>query len=110
MVLSVAILTATLLSCTSTTMIHTMPEGAKVYMNDEFKGVTPYKHVDSAISGTVTPMTFRMDGYEEFYTNLNKNEQVDVGAVVGGIFFLFPFIWTMGYNPSHTYEMIPLQP
>lgn len=109
-IMSFLILSASFLSCSSTTMIHTIPEGAKVYMNDELKGVTPYKHTDSAISGTVTSMTFRMDGYEDFFTSLNKNEQVDVGAVIGGIFFLFPFIWTMGYNPAHTYELYPLEP
>lgn len=91
-------------------MIHSMPDGAKVYLNDEFKGVTPYKHVDSSISGTTTSLVLKREGYEDFYTNLSKNEQVDVGAVVGGIFFLFPFIWTMGYNPSHNYELYPLQP
>lgn len=90
-------------------MINTVPQGAKVYLNDEFKGVTPYKHVDSSISLTTTQVTFKKDGFEDFYTVLNKNEQVDVGAVIGGIFFVFPFIWTMGYNPSHTYEMYPVE-
>jgi len=90
-------------------MIQTIPEGAKVYMNDEFRGVTPYRHSDQAISGTSTYMTFRLEGYEDFNTVLSKNETVDVGAVIGGIFFLFPFIWTMGYNPTHTYELFPDQ-
>ncbi|MEZ5069832.1 MAG: PEGA domain-containing protein [Bacteroidales bacterium] len=108
--LAALMLSASLLSCTSTTMIHTVPEGAKVYLNDEFKESHSYKHSDSAISGTSTEMTFKMDGYQDFYTLLSKNEQVDVGAIVGGVFFLFPFIWTMGYNPSHSYELSPLMP
>jgi len=91
-------------------MINSSPQGAKVYLNDELKGVTPYKHVDSAISLTTTSMVLKKEGYEDFYTNLTKNESVDVGAVIGGVFFLFPFIWTMGYNPSHMYELYPLQP
>lgn len=53
-------------------------------------------------------MVLKREGYEDFYTNLRKNEQVDVGAIIGGVFFLFPFIWTMGYNPSHHYELYPL--
>ncbi len=108
-VMSFVILAASFLSCSSTTMIQTIPEGAKVYMNDEFRGVTPYRHSDQAISGTSTYMTFRLEGYEDFNTVLSKNETVDVGAVIGGIFFLFPFIWTMGYNPTHTYELFPDQ-
>lgn len=107
--MSVAILSVSIMSCTSTTMINTVPQGAKVYMNDEIKGTTPYKHVDSAISLTSTELTLKKEGYEDFYTTLTKNEQVDVGAVIGGVFFVFPFIWTMGYNPSHTYELYPMQ-
>lgn len=109
-IISIVFLSASILGCSSTTMIHSVPEGAKVYLNDEFKGYTPYKHADSAISGTTTPMVLKKEGYEDFYTNLSKNEAVDVGAVIGGIFFLFPFIWTMGYNPTHNYELYPLQP
>jgi hypothetical protein len=108
-IMSFVILAASFISCSSTTMIQTIPEGAKIYMNDEFKGYTPYKHTDQAITGTSTYMTFKMEGFEEFNTVLIKNETVDVGAVIGGIFFLFPFIWTMGYNPTHTYELIPEQ-
>lgn len=107
--LALAVLSVSIMSCSSATLIQTAPEGAKVYLNDEFKGYTPYKHVDQAISGTSTYLTFKMEGYEEFQTILSKNEQVDVGAVIGGLFFLFPFIWTMGYNPSHMYELNPMQ-
>jgi hypothetical protein len=40
---------------------------------------------------------------------LARNERVDAGAIVGGLFFWIPFLWTMQYNPSHTYEMVPLR-
>jgi hypothetical protein len=36
-----------------------------------------------------------------------KDEEVDAGAIVGGLFLLFPFIWTMQYKPTHTYELTP---
>ena len=74
--MSVVILSASFLSCSSTTMISTIPEGAKVYLNDEFRGVTPFKHSDSAISGTNTSMVLKREGY----------------------------------NPSHTYELYPIEP
>ena len=110
LLMATVMLTASLIGCTSTTMIHTLPEGARVYMNDEFRGVTPYRHTDSAISGTVTAMTFRKEGFQDFHTTLHKNENVHVGAVIGGILFFFPFIWTMGYNPAHNYELNPVHP
>lgn len=50
-----------------------------------------------------------MEGYEDFNTVLSRNEQVDVGAVVGGIFTWIPFLWVMGYDPMHTYELTPVK-
>ena len=58
---------------------------------------------------SVTDLRLEMDGYEPLQTMLTRNEQVDVGAVIGGIFFLFPFLWTMKYNPTHLYELRPMQ-
>ena len=59
--------------------------------------------------GSVTPITLKLDGYEDFHVMLTRNERVDAGAIVGGLFFWIPFLWTMQYNPSHTYEMVPLR-
>ena len=67
------------------------------------------KRISLQISAILLSVTLKQEGYEDFYTVLNKNEKADAGAIVGGIFFLFPFIWTMGYNPSHTYEMYLVQ-
>lgn len=36
---------------------------------------------------------------------LVRNERADAGAIVGGVFLLFPFLWTMKYDPEHTYEL-----
>ncbi len=96
-------------SCASTTLIQTEPSGAKVYMNEEYKGVTPLSYSDTKIVGSITSVRFEKEGYETLYTTLTRNERADVGAIIGGIFFLFPFLWTMQYNPTHMYELRPLQ-
>jgi len=105
-VLAFAVLFA---SCSSTTLIQTEPSGAKVYMNEEYKGVTPLSYSDTKIVGSITSVRFEKEGYETLYTTLTRNESADVGAIIGGIFFLFPFLWTMKYNPTHMYELKPLQ-
>lgn len=94
-------------SCSSTTLIQSEPSGAKVYMNDEYKGVTPLAYSDTKIVGSVTSLRLEKEGYEPFYTLLSRNERADVGAIIGGILFLFPFLWTMQYNPTHMYELKP---
>jgi ABC-type oligopeptide transport system substrate-binding subunit len=96
-------------SCSSTTLIQSEPSGAKVYMNEEYKGVTPLTYSDTKIVGSVTTLRLEKEGYETFNTLLSRNERVDVGAIIGGLFVLVPFLWTMQYNPTHTYELKPLQ-
>ena len=95
-------------SCASTTMIHSTPVGAKLYLNGENVGTTPYKHSDTKILGSTTEVKLQKEGYQDLNTSFSRNEKADVGAIIGGIFVLVPFLWTMKYKPSHTYEMIPL--
>ncbi|MDY6934925.1 MAG: PEGA domain-containing protein [Spirochaetota bacterium] len=92
-------------ACSSTTIIKSIPAGAKVYILDEYKGTTPYVHTDQKIVGSKIPIKLKLDGYKDFHTVLIKDEKFQFGACCGGIIFLFPFIWIMGYNPEHTYEL-----
>jgi len=107
---SAVILAALLLfaSCASSTMINSIPSGAKIYINGEPVGTTPYLYSDTRVIGSVVNVDLKKDGYEPLYTSFSRNEKVDPGAIVGGLFLLFPFIWTMQYKSSHTYELVPV--
>jgi len=96
-------------SCSSTTLITSVPNGAKVYINGESVGTTPYQYSDNKIVGSTISVELRKEGYENFYTSFSRDEQVDAGAIIGGFFFLFPFLWTMKYKATHNYELVPIQ-
>jgi len=96
-----------LASCSSRTLIQSNPSGAKVYLNGESVGTTPYTHEDTKVVGSVTTVKLEKDGYEPFNSSFARNEEADAGAIIGGIFLLFPFLWTMKYKPVHSYELIP---
>lgn len=99
--------TTLLTSCASTTMIQSNPAGAKVYLNDEPKGVTPYRHTDTQIVGSTTTVRLEKEGYQTLTTSFSRDEEVDAGAIVGGIFLTVPFLWVMKYKPVHSYELAP---
>jgi PEGA domain len=99
--------TTALSGCVSTTVIQSMPTGAKVYLNDQAVGVTPYRHADTEIVGTTTTVRLEKEGYEPLHTSFSRNEEVDVGAIVGGLFVTVPFLWVMKYKPLHSYELRP---
>jgi hypothetical protein len=106
LILSTSIL---LSSCASTTMFQTTPSGAKLFMNDELVGNTPYKYSDTKIVGTKTEVKIKAEGYEDYNYVLQRNEKANVGAIIGGFFLLVPFLWTMDYKPEHNFELVPLK-
>lgn len=95
-------------SCSSYTIIQSKPGQAKLYLNDEHVGTTPYRHSDTKIVGSSTSVRIEKEGYETLQTYFSRDEEADVGAIVAGVFFLFPFLWTMKYKPVHNYELTPL--
>lgn len=106
--LAAALAGAVLLSsCASSTTIQSNPTGAKVYLNGEPVGVTPYTHTDTKIVGSTTQVRLEKDGYETLYTAFSRNEEADVGAIIGGVFLLVPFLWTMKYKPQRMFELKP---
>lgn len=102
------VLSILLASCSSTTLITSNPPKAKLYINGAYVGVTPYYHTDTKIMGSVLDLKIEKEGYNPLITSISKTEEADIGAIVGGVFFLVPFLWTMGYQPSHDYELQPL--
>ncbi len=95
-------------SCSSTTVIQSIPSGAKLYLNGEPLGYTPVEYTDSKIVGSSNLVKLEKEGFQPLVTSFSKDEEVHIGALIGGIFFLFPFLWLMKYKPTHTYELKPL--
>jgi hypothetical protein len=96
-------------SCSSTTMIQSNPSKAKIYLDGAYIGETPYLYEDTKIVGSSMVIKLEKEGYKPLVSTITRDEQVDVGAIVGGMFFVFPFLWTMKYEPFHNYELRPME-
>jgi hypothetical protein len=93
--------------CTSTTVIRSEPSGATLYIDGSKMGKTPYTYADTKIVGSTTFLKLTKEGYEEFETVIRRDEEFQAGPCIGGVFFLFPLLWVMGYRPEHVYELTP---
>jgi hypothetical protein len=93
-----------LVGCSSSTMIKSNPPSAKLYLDGQYKCETPCTHSDSAASGTSKTVLLKKEAYKDFTGTIRK-EETQVGPIIGGIFFLFPFIWMLGYPSEYTFEM-----
>ena len=94
-----------LFGCASATLIKSNPPEAKLYLEGQLKGETPYTYADRAAAGTMRSVTLKKEGYKDFTGHI-KREQLSVGALIGGIFFLIPLIWILEYPPEYTFEMV----
>ncbi len=92
-------------SCVSSTLIHSSPEGAKIYTNSNFLCTTPCKYSDTKIVGSTTNLVLKKEGYKNLYTSLTRDEKVEAGPTVAGFFFFPSWLWALGYLPGRTFEL-----
>ena len=93
--------------CASSTLLQTQPPGARVFLNGMPAGSTPYTLTDSNIVGSITQVHFEYPGYQPLDVVIARNEELDVGPLIAGIFFLVPLLWVMKYRANHTYQLQP---
>ena len=75
------------LGCASSTFIKSIPPGAKLYIDGQVKGETPYTYTDRSIAGTWRNLTLKKEGYKDFSGHI-KRDELSVVALVGGIFLV----------------------
>lgn len=98
------------ISCASSTLIESIPPGAKLYVDGQAVGNTPYTHRDSKIISSTTSIRMEKEGYKPFYYDISKDEEVKIVPAVAGFFLWVPWLWAMGYKSVHTWELIPDTP
>lgn len=112
---AVATVLAFFSACASSTVIESKPSGAKVFLNGEPVGKTPYTMTDTKFVGSSTTVRLEAEGYEPYTAVVSRTEEVDVPPIVAGICLgasvvgLAFFLWAMKYKPNHTYELTPLR-
>jgi len=94
-------------SCVSTTTIKSVPPGADVYIDGYKVGQTPYQYEDEKIVFSRTNLDIILEGYEPVYTYLVRDEEIDMGPVIGGFFFWPVWLWVLKYKPYRTFELVP---
>jgi hypothetical protein len=95
-----------LFGCASATLVKSNPPGARLYLDGQLKGETPYTYADRAAAGTMKSVTLKKEGYKDFTGHI-KREELSVGALILGILVLWPLlIWVLEYPPEYTFEMV----
>lgn len=96
--------------CASSTVLQSQPPGARVLLNGQPVGTTPYTMTDTKIVGSSTQIRLEYPGYQPLDATISRTEELDVLALIGGLILLVPFLWVMGYQPAHLYVLQPGYP
>ena len=107
---SVALLAAATVAtaaCSSSTIIGANVPGAKVFLDGEYVGTTPYTMTDTKIVGSTTTVRLEAPGYAPTTGIIKRNEEFSVGACIGGVLLLIPFLWIMDYKSTHMFDLQP---
>ena len=96
--------------CASTTVLRTTPDNADVYIKGQKLGTTPYTYTDRKISGSSTLVTFKKEGYEDYLATLKRKGQLNVGALFGGLFLIYPYLWILSYDFEYSYDFNNISP
>ena len=94
----------TLLACTSTTHIDSSDPDAKIFVNGEYLGTGHAHYSDRKISFSSNEVKLRKEGCLPQYYTFTRNEGIDLGAIVGGYFLTFPYLWVADYKPYREYD------
>ena len=86
-----------IVSCSSTVKINSMPGEAKISIDGESKGSTPYILTDSKPFWMSTEIKLSKDGYNDFNTNLQRTEF--------NIIHVLSYFWWMDYPAEKSYEL-----
>ena len=92
--------------CASSTMITSIPDGAKVYVDGQLIGRAPVTQKDTAILGIAKTVMLKLDGYRTTTGTIRK-EELDPGALVAGLLVIIPLLWITRYPSQYLFELEP---
>ncbi len=101
LVLSFSVL---LSGCASSTLINSIPPGAKVYVDGQYLGHAPVKQKDAAILGSFKDVVLKKDGYRDQSGTIRKDE-IRFLPLIAGIWLIIPWLWVTGYPDQYTFEL-----
>lgn len=94
-------------SCISSTVISTEPADADVYINGISAGKSPVVMADRKLSMSTTYIRIEKEGYLPLETYIVRDEKIDFGAAIAGLFLYYPWLWVLEYHPQHNYVLLP---
>ena len=107
--ITIALVLPLVTACATSTRFHTTPEGAKVYVNGDFIGVSPVTLNDSKSLPKRLHIQVRHAGYKELDMYLDKRADY-VNMVLSVLPYTAPLIfWGYTLDDKYRFNLTPLK-
>ncbi len=91
-------------ACTSSTHIRSSDPEARIYVNGEYLGTGHAHYSDEKVAFSRNNVVIRKEGCQPQYHTFRRNEEADIGAIIGGVFLTVPYLWLTEYKDHRAYE------
>ena len=94
-------------ACASTKIIETQPPGARVFVDGQYVGTTPYELTARRVFWQKKVIRVKKEGYHPQDFVASRGERLNPGAFIGGFFFWPLFFWAGAYDDETTLYLSP---
>ena len=92
------------LGCATTTQLHSNPEGARLYLDGIYEGVTPVTMtLTDGMDNGYKHVRLEKDGYG--VTELAMGRKQSNARIIAGYFCLFPLLWAYAWDADYTFNL-----
>ncbi len=91
-------------ACTSSTVIRSSDPESRIYVNGEYLGTGRARYSDQKVAFSKNDVEIRKDGCRPERYSFRRNEEADVGAIIGGFLFTVHYLWVTEYKSYHGYD------
>lgn len=96
-----------ILSCSSTTIVQSTDKNAQISINGRSLGEGSVIHSDRKVAWFgKNRVKISKAGCSDQMFIFKRNEELDVGALIFGIFLIVPLVWVMQYQAVHEYQFV----
>lgn len=96
-----SVIMISMIGCSTLVTIDSEPRGADLYINNKKVGQTPYSAKLDDLVSKEYHVILKKEGYKDCHGVLEK--EIKIGALIGGVLILVPFLWCYGPAPFHNY-------
>ena len=105
--LGIALVTlVSVVGCASSTVIRSVPPGARVYVNGHYLGEAPVTQTDKAVLLSSKTVVLKKEGYRDQTGTITKG--LAIVPLLTALLCVVPLLWALGHPDEYVFDLEPI--